>query len=68
MLVTKQQAFLLLDADFNFHNKLIFGSRMLDTARANGLIPAEQYSEKQATAEDGTFDKILQADISWQQQ
>ena len=55
-----------MEADFNFHNKLIFGSRMLDTARANGLIPAEQYSEKQSTADDGSFDKVLQGDISRQ--
>ena len=31
-LVTKQRAILLLEADFNCHNKLIFGKRMLDLA------------------------------------
>ena len=66
-LVNKLRAILLMEADFNFHNKLIFGKRMLDHARENGVIPPEQYSEKQTTAEDGTFDKILQADISRQQ-
>ena len=65
-LVNKLRAILLMEADFNFHNKLVFGSRMLDTARKEGLIPAEQYSEKQSTAEDGSFDKILQGDISRQ--
>ena len=65
-LVNKLRAILLMEADFNFHNKLIFGSRMLDTARANGLIPAEQYSEKQNTADDGSFHKVLQGDISRQ--
>ena len=65
-LVNKLRAILLMEADFNFHNKLIFGKRMLDQARSNGIIPPEQYSEKQSTAEDGTFDKILQADISRQ--
>ena len=65
-LVNKLRAILLMEADFNFHNKLIFGKRMLDHARANGIIPSEQYSEKQNTAEDGTFDKILQADVSRQ--
>jgi len=65
-LVNKLRAILQMEADFNFHNNLIFGSRMLDNARANGLIPAEQYSEKQNTADDGSFDKVLQGDISRQ--
>ena len=65
-LVNKLRAILLMEADFNFHNKLIFGKRMLDQARANGIIPPEQYSEQQSTADDGTFDKILQSDISRQ--
>ena len=55
-----------MEADFNMHNKLIFGKRMLDQARANGIIPGEQYSEQQSTAEDGSWDKILQSDISRQ--
>ena len=65
-LVNKLRAILLMEADFNFHNKLIFGKRMLDHARAQGIIPGEQFSEKQSTAEDGSWDKILQADISRQ--
>jgi len=55
-----------MEADFNFHDKLIFGSRVLNAARENGLIPPEQYSEKQSTTEDGSFDKVLQGDISRQ--
>ena len=31
-LVNKLRAILLMEADFNFHNKLIFGCRMLDAA------------------------------------
>ena len=65
-LVSKLRAILLMEADFNMHNKLIFGKRMLDRARAEGIIPPEQYSDKEHTAEDGTFDKILQSDISRQ--
>ena len=34
-LVTKQCAILLLEADFNCHNKLIFGKRMLNLASEN---------------------------------
>ena len=39
--ITKLRAILLLEADFNFHNKLIFGSRMLDLARQHDLVPEE---------------------------
>ena len=63
-LVNKLRAILLMEADFNFHNKLIFGKRMVDAARAEGLIPAEQYATQQSTAEDGSFDKILESNIS----
>jgi len=55
-----------MEADFNFHNKLIFGGLMLDAVRSNSLIPLEQYSEQQSTAEEGSFDKFLQGDISQQ--
>ena len=42
---------------------MIFGKQMLDQARANEIIPPEQYSEQHTAAEDGSFDKILQSDI-----
>ncbi len=48
-LVNKLRAILLLEADFNFCNKLIFGKRMLDLARANGMVPEEIYSGKGRT-------------------
>ena len=65
-MINKLRAILLMEADFNFHNKLIFGKRMLDRARIEGIIPPEQYSKQQITAEEGTFDKILQPDITHQ--
>jgi len=65
-LVNKLHAILLMEADSNFHNKLIFGKRTLDQVRANGIIPLEQYNKQQTTAEDGSFNKILQSDISRQ--
>ena len=40
---------------------------MLHDAREEGLVPSEQYAEKQSTADDGSFDKTLQSDISRQQ-
>ena len=51
-LVTKLRAILLMEADFNFHNRIIFAKRMLDNARAHDIVPAEIYSEKGCTAED----------------
>ena len=63
-LLKKLRAILLMEADFNFHNNFIFGKRMLELARSNNIIPGEQFSEQQSTAEDGSWDKILQADIS----
>ena len=46
-LVRKLRTILLMEADFNMHNKLIFGKRMLDRAKAEGIILPEQYSDKQ---------------------
>ena len=65
-LVNKLRAILLMEADFNFHNKLTFGKRMVDATRSAGVIPAEQYADKQSTPDDGSFDKILESDISRQ--
>ena len=45
-LVAKLRAILLIEADFNFHNKLIFGQRMMDLARQHGMVPEDIYSEK----------------------
>ena len=42
-LVNKGHAILLLKADFNCHNRLIFGSRILELSRRNNLIPEEIY-------------------------
>jgi len=62
--ITKLRAILLLEADFNFHNKLIFGSRMLDLARQNDLVPEEIYNEKGRTAEDAILQQVLMYDTA----
>ena len=62
-LVNKLQAILLMEADFNFHNKLIFGNHMFNAARDNGLISLEQYSDNECTTEDDSFNRVLQGDI-----
>ena len=67
-LVTKLRAILLMEADFNFHNKLIFGDRMMKLARNNGLVPEEIYSEKGKTTEDAILQQVLLFDIARQLQ
>lgn len=42
-LVSKLRAILLMEADFNFGNKLLIGSRMMKQARTSGSIPPELY-------------------------
>ena len=44
-LITKLRSILLMEADFNGANKLVFGSWMLEKARRNGLMPEEIFSE-----------------------
>jgi len=65
-LVSKLRAILLMEADFNAANKMIFGNRMLSSVRANSLMPEEIFSEKGCTAVDGTLAKVLFYDISRQ--
>ena len=47
-LVHKLRAILLMEGDYNMHNRLIFGSRMMECAREAGLIPNEQFAEKES--------------------
>ena len=63
-MVNKLRAILLLEADFNFCNKLIFGRRMINMARENGMIPEEIYSSKGKTAEDAILQQVLLYDIA----
>ena len=51
-LVTKLRAILLMEADFNYHNRLIMGIRMMDLAQKHDMIPEEIFSKKGKTAED----------------
>ena len=62
--VTKLRAILLMEADFNCHNRLIFGNRMMKLARENSLIPEEIYSEKGKTPEDAILKQMLVYDIA----
>jgi hypothetical protein len=62
-LITKLWSILLMEADFNAINKIIYGSRMLQTVREYELIPEEIYSERNRLADDRTLAKVLFYDI-----
>ena len=55
-----------MEADFNFHNKLIFGSRLMNLARENGMVPEEIYNERGKTAEDAILQQVLTYDLARQ--
>ena len=42
-LLTKLRAILIMEADFNQSNKVIYGFRMLENARKYGFIPEEVF-------------------------
>ena len=65
-LVTKIRVILLMEANFNFCNRLIFAKRMLDTTWAHDLIPEEVYNEKWCTAKDALLQQVLIFDIACQ--
>jgi hypothetical protein len=48
--VHKLRAICLLEADFNWINKIIFAKQMLRLALANNFIPGECLSKRVATA------------------
>jgi hypothetical protein len=43
-LVTKLQAILLMEADFNATNKIVYGNRMMNNAQKYNLMPEEMFS------------------------
>ena len=51
-LVMILRAILLMEADFNYHNRLIFGSRMMDLERQHNMVPEEIFSKKIRMAKD----------------
>ena len=56
-LVNKLRAILLMEADFNYMNKWIFGHEAINTMYALGYVAEDQYSQKESTAEDAKLNK-----------
>jgi hypothetical protein len=65
-LVTKLQAILLIEGDFNAVNKIVYGTRMFDNARKHQLMPKEIFSKKNRMANDLTLCKMLFYNITRQ--
>ncbi len=65
-LITKLRSILLMEADFNATNKMIYSIRMLDNVRKYKLMPEEVYSKCNRLADDGTLSKVLFIDITRQ--
>jgi hypothetical protein len=59
-------AILLFEADSNMFNRLLLSNRLMELAREHGVIPTEQYAERQSDGQDGAWLKRLFADVSRQ--
>ena len=64
--VPKLRATMLMEADFNCHNRLIFGDRMTKLAQENKPVPEEIYSEKGKTPEDAILQQVLVYELARQ--
>jgi hypothetical protein len=62
-LITKLRLILLMEADFNSTNKVIYGNCMLANVRKYKLMPEEVYSKQNRLADDSTLSKVLFYDI-----
>jgi hypothetical protein len=65
-LVNKLRAILLMEADFKYINKWIFGHEAINKMYALGYVAEDQYSQKKSTAEDVKLDNKLTMDLSRQ--
>jgi hypothetical protein len=57
--INKLRTIILMEADFNATNKIIYGQRMLQVVRNYRLMPEEICSKKNCMAEDRTLVKVL---------
>lgn len=62
-LINKLRAILLMEADFNAANKIIYGERMMDNVRKYRMMPDKIFSERSREATDGGMSKKLFYDI-----
>jgi hypothetical protein len=60
--IKKMRAICLMEADFNWLNKLIFAKRMMDQAYDAGHVPLEQFAKRGTQAAHGVLCKVLFCD------
>jgi hypothetical protein len=65
-LVTKLRAILLMEADFNGTNKIIYGKSIMEKVRGHNLMPEEIFSKQNRMADNGTLSKTLFCDLARQ--
>jgi hypothetical protein len=63
-LVNKLRAILLMEGDFNYMNRWVFGHEAINKLYTLGYVPGDQYSQKESTVEDAQMDNRLTMDIS----
>jgi hypothetical protein len=63
-LVSKLQAILLIEADFNALHKIMYGVRMMKNVHDHRLMPEEIYSKKNQMVDNGTLTKTLFYDVT----
>jgi hypothetical protein len=61
--ISKLWSILLMEADFNCINKILFGYRLLWNVHGYGFMLDEIFSKRNRTAEEGTLAKVLFYDI-----
>ena len=57
--VHKLRAICLLEADFNWWNKLLFAKRMMTSARDSNLIPEENFAKKRSSYNEAVMTKRM---------
>jgi len=62
--VHKLRAICLLEADFNWWNKLIFAKRMMSSAGTRGFVPGESFAKTGSSCEKAVLTKIFIVDES----
>jgi hypothetical protein len=62
-LVSKLRSTFLMEVDFNYAKKILYGVGMLDNARRHTLMPGKIFSEKNRMADDGSLAKTLFYDL-----
>jgi hypothetical protein len=63
-LIDKLRAICLLEADFNWLNKLMFTHRLEQYCRKHNIIPAEQFAKSKSSCEEATLVKNCVCDTA----